>query len=443
MKRLILQLAAIAATVSASAQIETTMPAMRNMFQSNFVNPAFMPEYKVQVGLPILNSTAFNLGIHGISARAAVQSMNDENYIDIDRMVQNMSGNKIGTRLSLHKDLFYVSFPIKDFMFSFGAATTSMFDVGIRKEILTADFFVPGKTLDLSGTGFQLLAYSSIHFGVAKKIKDKFTVGGRIKILRGHAYAALDEFTLKTTAGANVPYPVRLQASGRLQTSGLPLISDEVGGEPATNQDKELDVANLINPRNGGIAIDLGVTYTPVENVLTYLSITDIGFIRWSNQSYRYNLNSVDVSFDGFTYAMLNSPSQRQEYLESLNVIDNLQANRRKFTQMMPARFMIGGEYQFMEKNRAGLMVQLQTLAHTTAVAYSLSYSRNMSNNWFLSTNYTLIDHNRSIVGLGNTVKLGPMQFFYIQDDILALFGLARARTVSFRIGINWVFGKK
>jgi hypothetical protein len=443
MKRLTLQLIIILFACAASAQIETTLPAMRNMFQSSFVNPAFMPEYNVQVGLPILNSTAFNLGIHGISARAAVQSLTEDNYIDIDQMVQNMSGNKIGSRLSLNKDLFYVSFPVKDFVFSFGAATTSMFDLGIRKEILTADFFVPGKTLDLSGTGFQMIAYSNIHFGVGTKIKDKFTIGGRIKLLRGHAYAALDKFVLKTTAGADIPYPVRLQASGRLQTSGLPAISENVGGETATDQDKEFDAANLINPRNGGFAIDLGVTYTPIENVLTYMSISDIGFIRWTNQSYRYNLNSVDVSFDGFTYAMLNSPSQRQEYLESLNVVDNLEANRRKFTQMMPARFMIGGEYQFLEKNRTGLMVQMQTLAHTTVIAYSLSYSCNMSKNWFLTTNYTLIDHNRSVVGLGNTVMLGPMQLFYVQDDILALFDLARARTVSFRLGINWVFGKK
>jgi hypothetical protein len=289
----------------------------------------------------------------------------------------------------------------------------------------------------------QLIAYSNINFGVAKKMNDKLTVGTRIKLLRGHAYAALDDFTLKTTAGAEVPYPVRLQASGRIQTSGLPLLSDEVGGEPATDEDKALEPSNLINPRNGGFAIDLGVTYIPVENVLTYASITDIGFIRWTNQTYRYNLNAVDISFDGFSYALLNSPRQRQEYLESLNVIDNLEANRTKFTQMMPARFMLGGEYQFLEKNRAGLMIQLQTMAHTTAVAYSLNYSRNMSNNWFMSTNYTLIDHNRSIVGLGNTIKLGPAQLFYIQDDILALFALARARTVSFRIGINWVFGKK
>jgi hypothetical protein len=149
MRKLIIQLLALTIVIPAWAQIETTLPAMRNMYQSNFVNPAFIPEYKVQVGLPILNSFAVNLGIHGISARAAVQSMTEDNYIDIDKMVENMGGNKFGTRLSLHKDLFYVSFPIKDFVFSVGAGTTALFDVGIRKEILTADFFVPGKTLDL------------------------------------------------------------------------------------------------------------------------------------------------------------------------------------------------------------------------------------------------------------------------------------------------------
>jgi hypothetical protein len=424
------------------AQLQTTLPSITSLYQSNYTNPGFMPEYNVQVGLPGLNNIGTNVGLIGITPQRLYKSIDQDNYLSLDRLVNKIPGKSIGLRLGQHQDLFFVGFPIKDYHVSIGAANTILANVAFSKQFLGGDIFVAGRQIDFSGTVAQLIAYSNVNVGVTKRINDKFTVGGRFKYLLGHAYTALEDFSITTSAGAQIPYPVSLRASGRLVTSGLPLFADSITGEQPNDADKELDLRSILKPSNRGAAIDLGVTYQLDPKISLYAAITDLGFINWKNKAFQYDMGKVDITFNGFSYSQLNNSDERSDYIESLGIIENAEIKRKSFRRMLPARYMLGGDYQFYENHSVGLILQMQTLKNYLSTAYTLNYTTWLTKNWQFTANYSLVDHSRSLIGLGGALKLGPIQLFFIQNDILSLIRPTNLHTISFSMGLNVAVGK-
>jgi hypothetical protein len=59
-----------------------------------------------------------------------------------------------------------------------------------------------------------------------------------------------------------------------------------------------------------------------------------------------------------------------------------------------------------------------------------------------LNANYSLIDNQNSAVGIGWSFRTGPLQFFFVQDNILSIINMGTARTLNFRMGMNIAIGR-
>lgn len=444
MKKLISLSSVFFISVSLFAQIETVLPSMRGLYQASFMNPAFLPEHKIQIGLPVLNNVGIDFNLNGINAQGIIDSKDTSGIVDMDKLASNIDGDVFGFRYAYVMDYIYVSFPITHgFYMGVGAQINNQLNFNLSKQLLAADIFSAGNTVSLSGTGAQVMSYSNINLSLAKVINNKFTVGGRFKYLIGHGYAGIEDFAVSTTTGADAPYPIQVNASGKIVTSGIPVLFDEVNGQPTTDEQKKFEPNTLIFPRNSGFAIDLGMTYKFNKKLSMHAALNDVGFIKWRQQAYQYDLNDVQVNYQGLTYDLLNSPSRRQEYFDSLlGLFDRATVSESAFTRWLSARYMAGVDYDITKRDRFGFLLQAQTLPTFTTIAGTVSYTRAFGRAFRFHLNYSYMSDAQSGVGLGLEMKMGPVQLYFVQNNILMWRNLAEANVLAFRLGINVVFGK-
>jgi hypothetical protein len=56
--------------------------------------------------------------------------------------------------------------------------------------------------------------------------------------------------------------------------------------------------------------------------------------------------------------------------------------------------------------------------------------------------NYSYLSDAQSAVGVGMELKMGPVQLYFVQNNVLMWTNLAEANVLAFRLGINLVFGQ-
>ncbi len=108
----------------------------------------------------------------------------------------------------------------------------------------------------------------------------------------------------------------------------------------------------------------------------------------------------------------------------------------------MPWRFYLTANYQLNRRNTIGAIIQGRYLLGSILPAYTLSYARMFGNNLHLTANYSIIGNSYTNVGLGWSLKMGAVQWYMVQDNILAYFKPDQFQIMSIRIGFNLVFNE-
>lgn len=147
--------------------------------------------------------------------------------------------------------------------------------------------------LNLQALGVRGQVFAELVYGYSRKIGDKLSIGARGKLLAGlyGADYSFTSFDIETTPEA---YTATIQGNLNLTSTSYKIHPDDNG---------VLSLANLKSkgklglPSGAGLALDLGVEYTPIEDLVLAASITDLGGLLW----YYGNAGVFDgeVSFTG------------------------------------------------------------------------------------------------------------------------------------------------
>lgn len=174
----------------------------------------------------------------------------------------------------------YVNFNVLSVGFkAFGG--TNLIEANIRSNtnvVLPYELFEFAKTTgakehyDLSQFGGRSQNYFEFALGHAHNIGKKVRVGAKAKFLLGAAYFDI---------GANQFDATLNQDEWKIQTDG------------------QMNLAYFgYTPELGkGVAVDLGVTYKPIENLTISAGVTDLGMIKWRAMKGTFN---KEFTFDGF-----------------------------------------------------------------------------------------------------------------------------------------------
>lgn len=201
----------------------------------------------------------------------------------------------------------------------------------------------------IGSSSFNSNNYVELGFGHAKKIGDKFTVGAKLKFLLGgmNVNTKIDDMDVTLTGDKWA-----ILANGRLDAS-------VGGGTFKTKTDNPGEISGLDFPNHGiggyGGAIDLGMTYRPIDNLELSAAITDLGAISWTNNLKGATRNQLFM-FDGFKEISVNEgdgdknnlDNQFQQLKDDLTGLTKFyDEGKNKRTTMLTSTVNIGAEYSF------------------------------------------------------------------------------------------------
>lgn len=429
------------------AQTETTLPSLRRLFQSSYINPAFIPKYKLSIGVPIFSNFYIDNTRTGFTLQDVLDCKDEEGLVDLNKFHDKMHKDGIAVHTFQQMDIFHAGFTIGSFYIGLNSTLKIQASQAFSKEfigfLVNGTTYYQGQTVSLQGIDIYTMSYLENGISVARKF-DKLSVGVRGKYLQGIGVTSTHDLRFSVTVPTNSFDPLSVKVGGQVNTAGVPLLTgDSISGRESNSDDKNFDASNLTKFQNNGFAVDLGFTYQVLPKLLVHASVVDWGGITWKSTPYNYTLNNADVQFPGFSYDQLNSSGTRADYTDSLvELLGKSTVTDKSFKTALRTRYFVGADYDLTRRDRFGFMFQGQETPTSFNKAYTLSYTRKVGSNWDITTNYSMYNNIKSTVGLGTAIKWGAFQVFFIQDDILIYMLPKRSQLFYFRFGFNLVWSE-
>lgn len=447
MKRNILLAMSITLALRVVAQNDLTMPGLRNTFQASQYNPAIMMENKLSIGLPVLSNFHITNARTGITIQDVIDSKDpSDSLIDLNKLHGKIKDGGIGINNVFNYDLLHVAFRFGKYQVGFHSTLRTENNFLIGKDFLGFAFFgneyFRGQTAEINPLSVYSLQYIENGVALSRKL-GTFTVGARAKYLQGLATARTDNLGLSFTTPNNPIDPISVRTRGSLYTAGIPLLTDSVSGENPNKKDKQFDPANLYSFQNSGFGFDFGATYTFKEKIFIAASVMDLGGIKWKKSVYKYELPGNTVEWSGYTYDIVNDSSSRTEFSDSVvSLLTDAKVTRSTFTTPLNTRVFLTTEYQFTKRDRVGITYQGRRVLNTFQSAFAIGYTHRFFRSWDITANYSYLNKSFRNVGLGTSFNLGPVQLYFVSDDILIWIKPNTQNTLYYRMGINLVFGR-
>ena len=213
---------------------------------------------------------------------------------------------------------------------------------------------------DFSNVRAKTLNYVEVALGHARKINDKLSVGAKLKVLLGGAFAEAHADDVEISM-SDSRWLIK-QNSSLIASKGMNLITD-ASGEITDVDFDDFGVAGM------GGAIDLGAVYKINDKATVSLAVTDLGFINWKDCSYATNKND-SFEFEGFdNIAVEDNPDGSNSFddaadqvWESLKGMVKYNSDGKKGkTTMLYSTIRAAGEYGVLNnKISFGLLASMR-----------------------------------------------------------------------------------
>lgn len=426
------------------SQNEGTLYFMNSLPQSVYLNPAFVPKYKVSVGLPG-SSIFINYSNSGFKYNDLINKTGDVVTADLDKLYSNLKEKNYITAAA-QVDAFRISLKVNPRLYLTYNSTAKIYNRLMLPKDLTGIFikgnapFVGGSaTLAPKEEGLVLLENA---LGGAFTINKDFVIGARVKWYKGIINATTKAAALDLSVDES-NYALTIQGNLDARTSGIQSLDDF---------DFERDRKKYL--KNNGFGIDLGATYRIMDRINLSLSVIDLGYIKWKNNTYGYTLDAKKANYT-FSGIDLNEVfNGNSDYLN--NVGDSIQNKFEpkdnaigSYSTPIPTKIYIGGNYEIRRNFTAGLVAYTEMFRGRTAIGTTLGLTKNFGKRFTASGTYTISNNSFNNIGLGTSLNLPPFQLYLVGDNILgAAFSgkdlnkfVNNTQLFNLRIGLNLVFG--
>lgn len=292
-------------------------------------------------------------------------------------------------------------------------------------------------------------SYAEIAFGHSHRINEKLKVGAKIKGLVGLAYANMNIDQMDITMDdANAQWIINTKGYADVAVKGMDFQSepriDENGNSYDYMEGFDFDSSQL-GIAGGGLALDLGASYSPIKNLEITASVNDIGFITWNHNQ------SVETVSSGIVYQGVNMANN--ETFEDLGdmfseMVEFKEVNKPSKTKFLQASLNVGAEYSFFDN-----LISLGVLSHTRFGAEL--YSEGMFALNIRAKKAFMMSLNGTVSNMGNSfgalLSICPEGFnLFLAVDCLPGMNLAKSYYlpvnkfhVNATLGLNFTFGKR
>ncbi len=436
----LLILSVLLTNYKAFAQQDLTLYNMEMVPQRMYTNPAFMPFSSINLGLPVISSEYFNLSNSGFKYSDLIKRSGDSLSVDYGNMLSKLSENNYITT-AFQPDLLSFGFRIKKNYISFNA--TEKINVQFRYPKNFMEFIWKGNGGLLGqevkfNFGVNFIHYREYALGFTREITDKLNIGLKLKYLYGMENVWTENADVSLTTNPN-DFSVTARSNIKVNTSGLDSAS--------TSDINVMDY--LFKKKNKGMGIDIGGVYK-LNNKLTFsASLIDLGFIKWKQGVINYVSNNPNGSFT-FQGLDLNqvfnsdsTTSPGDVIVDTLTEIFKVNTLHNEYKTKLSTQIYLSANYNFSEKNNAGLLLYSQIFDKSIHPGLALSYNQRVGR-WFnFSATYSIYNRSYNNFGLGLAINGGPVQLYIVNDNVLGVFFPQNSKNVHLHFGINLIFGRK
>lgn len=459
---------------NALAQDNYTLYNMRMVPQSHYLNPSFMPQQKVYVGIspinipiipilpiPVASSIYFSKGNSGPRLIDFLLKDGDTTVINLDNAIKRAAKTNY-LNLNTSIDILSFGFKVKKNYFTFNATNKIFTSFRYPKDILTllnegnggANI---GKELNFN-FGLNANIYNEIALGYMRELlEEKLWVGGKIKLYQGIANVQTKRSDFKLLTG-DTAYEWNVDADAQINLAGAPAsIADSNITDDFVSQASSFG--------NMGLGIDLGATYRVNDKITASASIIDLGFINYRNYVANYNFKG-SFRFSGVDVMKFIGKDSTDTTQIGEAIIDSIQnsfngtTTSNSYKQWMPAQIYIQGTYKINDYFTAGGLLHTQFYNNRPHLGGSLSMTTQIKKWLNASVAYNMYNRSFGNLGLGLGFNVWFMQTYIMADNVLAFMSYSRFgtsdggaysgysvptgfRNINFRVGCNWTFGRK
>ncbi len=406
----------------AEAQSDMGLYGLRQIPQSNFSNPAFIPEGKLFIGIPLISSISNSVYSSSFSFNDIFieKEGNDSLYLNLNNLASNSNANNYVTEY-LENDIIYLGFKIKN---------KHYLNIGIRNRLYTRAIYSSdlvkllwngnsdyiNQSLNLSTTFINHDHFLSYYAGFGFMIGENLSFGIRANINQGLSSVQTErnQIVLETRPHDQTVFKIMANTGFKVNTSGIPIDST----------DSELNVSEYIfNFQNIGFSLDFGADIKITERFKLNVSVLDLGSINWKSELASYESVGDSIEFLGI-YADLNETDDLfQTYVDSLTELIDINEFEQEFKSQLPTRIYAGLEFYGKNKsNRLSLLFSGTFLKNNFSTAFTLGYDKTVSKNFSFKVTYSYLKYAPINVGAGLVFNFKPIQLYFLTDNVLAAF---------------------
>lgn len=425
-----------------TAQKNFTLYSLNETAQSHYLNPAFKPKAKVFISLPIAMQS-FGVSNSGFTLNHLLHDrpQDDSLVFDPEKAIDKMAKKNYLT-METHNEILGFGFALKENYFSFSMSNRFQSNLIYPRDLFRFAFEGNGKTFlgeraSLDGLGVNLTSYVEYAIGFNRQFTKKLTAGGRIKLLSGIANVNTKKSQLGIHTDATT-FDLTIDGSAALYTSGIKPFYDTL------SNDDYNPVNNAFSFKNSGFAIDLGATYELTSKINLSASLLDLGTIKWTTDNANFISNDVNYRFEGVDlnqYLQDSTTSFLDQLRDTLENVFSKEENASSYRTGLYTRFYLGGTYELTDKFFVGATLYNEFIKSRYRPGLILSGNVKL-NNWLAATvNYSAYARSFANLGLGFSLRGGPVQFYVVSDNVLAFMFPQASRNFHLTTGLNLLFG--
>jgi len=410
------------------AQNDLLLYNMSSIPQSNNMNPALMPDCNRNSGL-LLSSFAINL--HQFPYVLSDIPQHDDHpalNLDLNKVFEN--SHKWNTQEARgqweyfrygerkRNSYFNLTFTTKSFLYS-------EYSKEFANLVRNGNPIISSPKTQVGSYWSNYSMYQEIAFAYAYRFKNKLNIGIRPKVLMGITNLSSD----RTTIGLSP------DSTGHQSVLSSPLVVHSTA-------------LDLFPTNNVGFAFDFGMNYDINQRVSVSFSASDLGFIRWSQGV--TNLNDQGMGNKVFNSIPLsNLVAGNYDKFKVGKMIDTLKTaygsatdTTQAYTNQLINRYYLSGKYQLDAFDDVTALYRGEWFNNRMHSSYSFAFNRYFSRILSLSANYSILERSYFNIGLGGSVNIHQVQFYFVTDNLPGLLAHSKPNDFTFRAGLAFTFGR-
>ena len=423
----------------------------RHLSQSANINPAFLPQYKLTLGV----GNAFEAYHPGFNINTFFNSAADATTT-IRNIINDPKVN-LGVSFDNRTEMFQFGFKSKRSYFTFNSSNQTLGQINIPKDALgmamfgNQEYFGKRANFDLSGTEFMSYFENKISYGRA--ISNKLNVGISYSSIIGIAHANLKTAYayLETDTNNTTIYQMKMGGAFDAQTSLMGLSVMKALNDSNYDAQSAIEDAFLSNPSssNRGNALGFGFVYRANKKIQISGAMSNIGKITWNVGAESHQMSDKPWTFTGLDTSITNdlkNVTVQDLLLDSFaQAFDNHSTQLASYETKLHSRYTLGLEY-FLSPRTYFQFVYGGGYGVKGDKSFTSINAHKELGEWVdLRLSYTLYDFSNAQhnVGVGMSMNLGPIQPWISLNNISGLMAYDKSHYQSIRVGLNINIGQR